>query len=273
MLNHLKPTFFVAFLFIFGCATRPKVESWQLSSGLPQRALLVMDVNLKAGALMSKDHECKIKSRYEDGTEMSFTIRPGERRYFWSVPQGRYEVKHMNCGLFTEFEMSDFPSFRVKDGQSYYFGKLKLELESKESLRWSQVQLDRDELLVQYLSLPNSLKSSLYSPYSRKKITESKIRNTPIEPQVHVEEASDLAAKIRDDWPLRKCQREEKKRNPLWAGKYELNVLAKEGVKVVESNEGSAHLYTQEFQTCVSRALTQWLGEQKENDFKMDIML
>lgn len=273
MFHFAKSVFIVAFFFVVGCATKPKVESWQLSSGVPQKALLVMDISLDAGALMSKEHECKIKARYEDGTDMSFKIRPGDRRYFWSVPQGSYEVKHMSCGLFTEFEMSRFPSFRVKNGQSYYFGKLNLELKSKESLKWSQVPLGKDELLVQYLSLPNSLKSDLYSPYSRKKISEAQIKKTPLESNVKVEGASELASKIREDWPLRECQKEEKQRNPLWAGLYELEVLAQEGVKMVESNESEEHLYTEKFQTCVTRALGQWLGEQSENDFKMEVRL
>lgn len=273
MFRSPKLIFLVALLFVMGCASKPKVESWQLSSGVPQKALLVMDISLNAGSLMSKDHECKIKARYEDGTDMSFTIRPGERRYFWAVPQGLYEVKHMTCGLFTEFKMSRFPSFRVKNQQSYYFGKLNLELKDKASLQWSQVPLGRDELLVQYLSLPNSLKSQLYSPYSRKKISESQIKKTPFEPRVRVEKAPDLATKIRQDWPLRECQLEEKKRNPLMAGLYELEVLAQEGVKVVESNDTSEHQYTDEFQTCVSRALTEWLGKQSENNFKMEINL
>jgi|GEM_PF-4195945 hypothetical protein len=272
MLNSTKLILLTGLL-IVGCATKPKVESWQLSQGVPDKALLIMDITLDAKGLMSKDHECKIRARYENGTEISFIIRPGKRRYFWSVPEGSYEVKHMTCGLFTEFDMSRFASFRVKNGNSYYFGQTDLALENKSSLKWSQNVLGRDELLVQYLSLPNSLKTRLYSPYSRKKVLETQIRKTLIEPKVIVEGASNLAAILQKDWPLRDCQQEEKKRNPLWAGVYKLEVLAKEGVKVVETNDTSKHLYTDQFQNCVKKTLSTWLGSVDSNDFKMEVHL
>lgn len=265
---------FCALLFVTSCASRPQVQSWQLSQGLPDvKALLVMDISLQAKGLMSSEHECKIQARYEDGTEMSLTIRPGERRYFWAVPQGLYEIKHMSCGLFTEFDLSGFPSFRAKNGRSYYFGQLELEIKDKESLSWSQPTLDKDELLVQFLSLPNSLSPHLFSPYSAKKISESLIRSTLLEPRVQVDEAPELAEKVRSDWPLRECQKQEKKRNPLQAGRYTFKVMAKEGHKIVESSESSDHLYTTEFEDCAKKSLSKWLGEQALDNFQMEVWL
>lgn len=273
MLRIVQGTLFLILLFVIGCASKPKVESWQLSEGKPRKALMVVDVLLKAEGLMSSDHECKMKARYEDGTEMSFKIRPGQRRYFWSVPQGSYEMKHMSCGLFTEFDLSSFPRFRVKNARSYYFGQLKLELKNKESLSWSLPVLEKDEFLVQYLSLPNSLKPELYSPYSAKKITDSKIRRTPLEPRIQAEGKVAMADELQRNWPLKQCQSEERKRNPVWGGEYILEVLSQEGLKFVESNDATEHLYTKEFQNCSTKALTHWLSQQASSDFKMEIRL
>lgn len=263
----------LALFFLSSCASSPKVEDWQLSDGLPERALFVMDIEFKANGLMESHHECEIKARYHTGDTLSFKIRPGKRRYFWSAPEGRYEMKHMSCGLFTQFDLSRFPTFKVKNGEVYYFGQLNSELQTKGSLRWSFSPLDREQLLSQYLSLPNSIKSDLNSPFSRKEINDALIRTTPSGPKAQVGENQDLDEVLSNDWPLSQCQKEERDRNPLTSGLYEVVVRAKESKITVSENSNKAHLYTDDFRECVKVTMKNWALDQDKENFEVTLQM
>lgn len=251
----MKSLLLVLFLIISSCAQKPKVEPWSLSDGTPDSSLLVMDVNLNPGSLMSAEHECEIVARYHDGTEMKLKIRPGNRRYFWSAPQGRYELMMVRCGMFTRFDMSEYPSFTVKDGEAYYFGLLEMALEDRENLSWGIKDLGANEFLVQFLSLPENLKHKIFSPFTRKQITESLIKATPVEPEVSLKGYSELASQWQTQWPLTDCLLTEKKTNPLRAGLYQIELNRRYGRAVIKENAFEEHLYSKEFQDCAMEVM------------------
>lgn len=249
-------SFVVIFLLIISsCAQKPKVMPWSLSDGAPDSSLFVMDIHLNPGSLMSVDHQCEIVARYHDGTELKFKIRPGNRRYFWSAPQGRYEMMMVRCGMFTRFDMSDYPAFTVKDGEAYYFGLLEMTLEDRESLSWGLKDLGANEFLVQFLSLPENLKHQIYSPFSRKQINESLIKATPLEPEVSMRGHADLASQWQTQWPLTECLEQEKRRNPLRAGLYQIELNRRYGRALIKENTFNEHLYTKEFQDCAMEVM------------------
>lgn len=259
--------------FLFSCAQGPKVESWSLSDGDPQNALFVMDINLNSGSLMGTEHECELVARYHDGSELNFKIRPGARRYFWSAPEGRYEMKFASCGMFTRFDMKDFPVFTVKNGMSYYFGQIDMTLESRESLSWGLRSMEADAFLIQYLSLPENLKYQIFSPFSRKKISEEMIKNTPDEPSVKITGYPKLAQQWQKQWPLSDCLKEEKISNPLSAGLYKIELKRRYARAAITENDATEHLYTPEFQACAVKVLQSIEFEEGQDDVQITLSL
>lgn len=247
-------------LFSLGaCAHKPTPAPWQLASGLPtDQALIVLDGVLNAGGHLDQQHECHLHLRYHDGRDLKLAMRPGERRYFWTAPVGRYEVKHLSCGLFSRFEMEEFPSFTLKKGQSYYFGKLRLTIESRESLTWSFEEMGRDRLLGQFLSLPGPIKDRVLSPYSEKRLTEELISKTPEGPSVRQTEGPKGYIQA-ESWPFSACLAEEVKRNPLRAGLYEFELSWQNpSLPPVLQTRYEQSLYTDQFRGCVDAVVEDW---------------
>lgn len=258
---------------VFSCAQKPKVETWRLSDGTPKSALFVMDVNLDPGTLMGPQHECELVARYHDGNELKFKIRPGSRRYFWSAPEGRYEMMFASCGMFTRFDMSDFPVFTVKNGESYYFGQIEMTLADRESLSWGLKAMEPDTFLVQFLSLPENLKHQIFSPFSRKQITEEMIKNTPDEPTVNIKGHAELAKKWQSQWPLADCLNQEKASNPLSAGLYKIELNRRYGRAAITENEASEHLYSPEFQACAVKVMQSIEFAQGQDDVQITLSM
>lgn len=242
--------------FLLSCASKPTPSPWQMAQGKPvTEGLLVMDVELTSAGLLEQAHECHLHARYHDGRDVKFVLKPGKRRSFWSAPVGRYEMKYLSCGLFSRFNLPDYPAFTVKSGESYYFGLLKLHVASREELTWSFADLGRDQLMTQFLSLPEAIKHRVLSPFSERPINESLISKTPSGPSVRQLKASTLQLSA-SDWPFSQCYALEQKINPLRAGLWALKVSFERDVDV-ETLEDQ-HLYTQSFVNCVTEQLSRW---------------
>jgi hypothetical protein len=256
LFNTSITTLFFCFI-LASCATKPTPTSWQMAQGKPtEEGLLVMDVELTSAAgLLEQGHECHLHARYHDGRDVKFALKPGNRRSFWSAPAGYYEMKFLSCGLFSRFNLPDYPAFTVKRGESYYFGMLKLHVASKDSLTWSFADLERDRLLTQFISLPEAIKHRVLSPFSERLINEALIKKTPSGPSVRQLAPSSLQLSA-NDWPFTQCFAREQKINPLKAGLWAMKVSV-EGDVLIETLEDH-HLYTKQFVDCVSQRLSDW---------------
>jgi hypothetical protein len=243
-------------LFVLSCATKPTPSTWQMNQGKPtQEGLIIMDVELTSAGLLDQGHECHLHARYHDGRDVKFAIKPGNRRSFWSAPAGRYEVKFLSCGLFSRFNMPDYPAFTIKRGESYYFGMLLLHVASRDELTWSFADLGRERLLTQFLSLPEMVKHRVLSPFSERVMNEALIKKTPSGPSVRQLKPSSLQLSA-SDWPFSQCYAREHKINPLRAGLWALQA-SWDGQQHIETLEDH-HLYTKEFVDCVTKQLNQW---------------
>lgn len=240
------------------CAHKQSPEPWVLSKGLPaNQALMVIDIDLNPGTEMGPQHECHIHARYFDGSVFKLAIRPGVRRYFWSAAPGRYELTHLSCGLFSRFDLTDYPSFSLKAGQNFYFGGLLLSLESRESLTWTAMDLPRDKFLSQYLSIPDRLKAELYSPFTEKKITKELIEMTPTGPSVVLGDGKEALSHFQTNWPLNDCLSQEQKINPLRGGLMHFKAYWETGLSLRLDPLETNHLYSAEFVACVERVLAE----------------
>lgn len=243
-----------------------------MSDGLPmEEALLVMDIDLRAGGHLAPSNQCHLHARFHDGRDVRFSILPGMRRYFWSAPAGRYEMKYMSCGMFSRFELDGYPAFTSRKGETYYFGLKTIIIESRESMQWSFEDMSRERLLTQFLSMPDSVQHKIVSAFSLRPITEDLIRKTPLGPQVKVLKGS-LDSVKSGTWPFSKCLGEETRRNPLRAGLYHLRLIWEERgdplIEVLESN----HLYTKSFDSCLKETIKSW-GDELSRPIVLELTL
>jgi hypothetical protein len=262
MKNQISVNFIVSLaltaLLAIACATKSGPEAWKMSQGLPSgEALIVMDIDLRAQGHMGQSHQCHLHARYHDGRDVKFAIMPGMRRYFWSAPVGLYEMKFMSCGMFSRFDLEDYPSFTLKANDAYYFGLKTLIIESRDSMQWSFEDMTKERLLTQFLSLPDLVRHRILSVFSGRQLTEELIRKTPPGPQVLVKKGQ-----LTDHtWPFQACVTEENRRNPLRAGLYHLKVSwTDRGGPFLEVLD-SAHLYTDQFDQCLRHTLESWKVE------------
>jgi hypothetical protein len=196
--------------------------------------------------------------RLPDGKEGMITLRQGPQTHFFKGDPGHYEFMYMTCGMFSKYSLVEMRSFKTRKGSVSLVGFYRFELEDVNNISWMVERPTSEELYAEYVTWPTDLKTTLYSPYSLKKLTSSYFKKAHGEQNIMLTGHGQDTRTMKSGLDMSDCMRAERARNPLFVGPLEIKaVVPRSRMKQVSVFETriSNNTYTKNFKGCVSKKI------------------
>jgi hypothetical protein len=267
---NIKSLFLIILLLLASCAHNP-LKRWNLANPDYSRGLAVLEVNVDGGGFLGAGKPCTLYFIDENGLKAWVTLTEGDNYLNFSSKPGVWRFTHVECGLFSKFDLSEQPPFVLVQGKFSFLGKLQLQVKNQKELTFSSPQLDYREYKTQYIALPEEIKARMIHGFTGRDLKAEHFGNDVVaEVKVSGKDAS--RSQVNEFIRFDECLKLEKTISPFFVGPSKMVAkFSDKGAMHVESTPYDLAI-SQKMRLCIDDQLATFQKERSPKDLTIEFI-